>query len=147
MRPPFAALPSCAACVPLSPRPCLAQVIYSHAQAKALHHAPLFIVLLLPLLALSSGDAAQQLGWGGLLRGTLLALSSVLCALGLPAALGAGRALLSGEASEAGVSRGEGELFAAAGGKAPWPGEDANEQLPACCGLQRTGRTGPPHVT
>lgn len=26
------------------------QVIYSHAQAKALHHAPLFIVLLLPLL-------------------------------------------------------------------------------------------------
>lgn len=31
--------------------PCTApQVIYSHAQAKALHHAPLFIVLLLPLL-------------------------------------------------------------------------------------------------
>ena len=34
----------------LLPNAALPQVIYSHAQAKALHHAPLFIVLLLPLL-------------------------------------------------------------------------------------------------
>lgn len=32
------------------PSQLMPQVIYSHAQAKALHHAPLFIVLLLPLL-------------------------------------------------------------------------------------------------
>lgn len=37
-------------CCATLPRPAPLQVIYSHAQAKALHHAPLFIVLLLPLL-------------------------------------------------------------------------------------------------
>ncbi|KAL4421351.1 hypothetical protein ABPG75_010642 [Micractinium tetrahymenae] len=73
-----------------------AMVIYSHAQAKALHHAPLFILLLLPLLASASADPWQQLGWGSLLGSTLLALCSVLCALGLPAALGAARAVASG---------------------------------------------------
>lgn len=77
------------------PRP---QVIYSHAQARALHHAPLFIVLLLPLLASAGGDPAQQLGWGSLLGSTLVALCSVLCALTLPAALGAARAAVSGAA-------------------------------------------------
>ncbi|KAL4424855.1 hypothetical protein ABPG77_011105 [Micractinium sp. CCAP 211/92] len=73
-----------------------AMVIYSHAQARALHHAPLFIVLLLPLLASAGGDPAQQLGWGSLLGSTLVALCSVLCALTLPAALGAARAAVSG---------------------------------------------------
>lgn len=76
------------------------QVIYSHAQACALHHAPLFIVLLLPLLA--KADDEQQLTWGGLLGATLMALASLLCALALPAAVGAGRALASGRVSRQG---------------------------------------------
>lgn len=71
-----------------------AMVIYSHAQAKALHHAPLAIVLLLPLLG--SAHTRQQLGWGGLLGGAVLALLSVICALVVPAAVGAGRAVISG---------------------------------------------------
>lgn len=70
------------------------QVIYSHAQAKALHHAPLAIVLLLPLLG--TPDGSQGLTFGGLGASTLLALASVLCALALPVAVGAGRAFSSG---------------------------------------------------
>lgn len=77
------------------------QVIYSHAQAKALHHAPLAIVLLLPLLA--RADDSQQLSFAGLARGTGLALASMLGGLLLPVAVGAGRALLSGRLSSAGV--------------------------------------------
>lgn len=74
-----------------APAPLL-QVIYSHAQAKALHHAPLAILLLLPLLS-----GSQGLGWATLLRSTLLALASLLATLAVPAALGAARALASGE--------------------------------------------------
>ena len=68
-------------------------MIYSHAQAKALHHAPLAIVLLLPLL--SSGPAG--ISWGGLVGSTLLAVTSVLSALALPVAVGFVRAFASGE--------------------------------------------------
>ena len=82
----------------------LRQVIYSHAQAKALHHAPLAIVLLLPLLA--SADDAQQLTFAGLARATGLALASMLCALVLPVAVGAGRAMLSGRRGLAGDATG-----------------------------------------
>lgn len=89
----------CVTSSPLAPlpSPSTPQVVYSHAQAKALHHAPLVIVLLLPLLA--SADDAQQLTWGGLARATALAAASLVCALNVPAALGAGRALASGGAA------------------------------------------------
>lgn len=76
--------------------PCTLQVIYSHAHAKALHHAPLAIVLLLPLLGSFGGSGNGSLTWLGLCGNALLALASVLCALLLPALLGAGRAYLSG---------------------------------------------------
>ena len=42
------------------------------------------------------GDGEHALGWGALARTTLLALASVLCAVVLPAALGAGRSLAAG---------------------------------------------------
>ena len=74
-------------------------MIYTHAQARALHHAPLAIALLRPPLssAAGSGSDGQRLGWGGLAGGTLLALASVLGAILLPVAVGAGRAIASGE--------------------------------------------------
>ena len=85
--------------------PCV-QVIYSHKQAKALHHAPLAVLLLLPLLtpAAAAGKktggafgGAGRLTWLALAGDALLALASLLAALLVPAAVGFGRAAASGE--------------------------------------------------
>lgn len=56
-------------------------------------------MLLLPLLSSVGGGSTSgepQLGWGSLLGGALLALTSLLCAVALPAAVGAARAFASG---------------------------------------------------
>ncbi|EFN50786.1 hypothetical protein CHLNCDRAFT_142511 [Chlorella variabilis] len=71
-------------------------VIYSHAQAKALHHAPLFIILLLPLLGSAGGGAPVT--WRRLAGSTALAAVSLLGAVLVPAAVGAARAAASGTA-------------------------------------------------